>query len=73
MTPSMIQDLPADHFPFVVEFYHPETSVMVHSILVEQPPPGERVKVSIPPLAKELGHKVGVRIKFANGTIQEAG
>ncbi len=69
----MIQrDLPEDCFPFVVEFYNPATSETVHSITVEKPPPGNKVAVPIPPLAKQLGYKVNVRIKFANGTMQEA-
>lgn len=66
------EDLPRDHFPFVVEFYNPATSEMVHSILVEEPPSGETIKIHIPPLKKQLGYQVGVRIKFANGVIQEA-
>lgn len=73
MTPNMLRrDLPPDCFPFVVEFYNPATSEMVHSILVEEPPTGEPVKITIPPLKKQLGYKVGVRVKFANGTIEEA-
>jgi hypothetical protein len=68
--PLAIADLPREKYPFVLECLHWQTHVVVWSVTVEAPPVGERVILRIPPLAKQLGHPVTVRITFADGSVQ---
>lgn len=61
-----VRDLPADAYPFVIEFLNQDRKV-VHRIDV--PGPGG---VAIPGLAAEHG-PISVRLTFANGEVQEDG
>jgi hypothetical protein len=60
---------PREKFPIVMEFLHPVTRAVVHRIEVEAPE--DLVSVYIPPLAKQLGHRVALRIIFADGEVLE--
>jgi len=61
--------LPLSSFPFVIEFLHPATREVVHSITV--PRPDDVVKIYVPPLSKQLGHPIATRFRFADGVVLE--
>lgn len=51
-------DLPADDFPFTIEFFRTDTGEVVHTILVEGPG-----SVLVPALTKQYGGvKMGARV-----------
>jgi hypothetical protein len=62
--------LPRGKYPITIEFFHPVTLAIVHSITVEEP--AGLALVEIPPLARRLGHRVAVRIRFGDGEVQTA-
>lgn len=55
--PTVFHDLPAEDFPFTVEFLRVDTEEVVHRIRVTGPG-----AVEIPPLAKIHGVEMKVRI-----------
>jgi hypothetical protein len=63
--PIAFSSLPADAFPFTVEFISHDTGQVVHTIDV--PEPGV---LRVPPLRDEHG-PVWARISYANGTVVE--
>lgn len=63
---SAFHDLPAGAFPFSIEFVN-ALGVVVHSITVSGPG-----AVEIPGLRQRYG-AVSVRLRFADGTVHEAG
>ena len=48
--PTAFHDLPADAFPFTIEFFRADTKEVVHTIRVEGPG-----MVEVPPLSKMHG------------------
>lgn len=58
-------DLPADAFPFTIEFFRHDTGEVVHTIHV--PGPGA---IAVPALAADVGVKIDVRIISPQG-VQE--
>lgn len=55
-------DLSPESFPFTIEFFRVDTLEVVHTIEVLGPG-----AVHVPPLANQLGVRVGVRMHFADG------
>lgn len=55
--PSAFRDLPAEAFPFRVEFYREDSGEVVHRIDVTGPG-----AVEVPPLGRELGVRIGARV-----------
>lgn len=53
---NAFHDLPAEDFPFTIEFMRADTNEVVHTIRVEGPG-----VVSVPALAKRLGVEIKVR------------
>jgi hypothetical protein len=68
--PFAIHDLPAPYFPFTVEAMTPDRTI-VWTATIEQPAPGRRLMLEIPPLAKIHGAPITIRIRFADGDTQE--
>jgi hypothetical protein len=64
-----LADLPERLFPIEVEALHPDTREVVWHAFVERPPDGQRILLEIPPLRKQLGHPVTMRIRFGDGTV----
>lgn len=54
---SAFHDLPAEEFPFRVEFWREDTGEVVHVIDVDGPG-----VITVPPLGRQLGVRVGARI-----------
>lgn len=73
MKPVVSYDLTPSMFPFVIEAYNPDGGEIVWTKTVEQPAPGERGGIWIPPLRKQLGHPVCIRITFADGRSYDSG
>lgn len=67
---SRRHDLPREKFPFVIEAYHPTTKAIVWTATV-QAPTDKTTSIYIPPLKERFGHPVGIRISFADGTIED--
>jgi hypothetical protein len=63
--PMAFQSLPADAFPFAVEFISHGTGEVVY--IIEVPEPGV---IRVPPLHDEHG-PIWVRVSYANGLIVE--
>lgn len=57
-------NLPADRFPFTIEFLRVDTKEVVHTIRVE----GAGALV-VPPLAQQYGVRVSVRVTFPDGEV----
>lgn len=57
-------DLPADYYPFVIEFVDETEGKVVHTVEVP-----DASAVAIPRLSKELGVPIGVRVTYANGKV----
>lgn len=66
-------DLPLEAYPLTLEAYHPETRKVVWSRVIDAPLSGQRAEIFIPPLRKQLGHPVAMRVIFADGTCREQG
>lgn len=60
-------NLPPQFYPFCVQALHPETRAVVWETTVERPPAGELGRLYIPPLAKQLGHAITIRIMWPHG------
>lgn len=63
--PAAFESLPADAFPFTVEFISHDTGLVVHTIDV--PEPGA---ILVPPLRDDHG-PIWVRASYAEGTVVE--
>jgi len=63
--------LPRSKYPLTIDFLHPVTRAIVHSIRVEAPADGTLEPVYIPPVALQVGHPVRVRVTFADGTVED--
>jgi hypothetical protein len=61
---------PREYFPMKIEALHPQTRRVVWSQEVREPI-GSLKEIYIPPLAKQLGHRVAMRITFATGEVTE--
>jgi hypothetical protein len=64
-------DLPAEYFPFTIEAINPATGQVVWFRRVDKP--DGVLKLEIPPLARQLGHPVSIRLVFADGSVEEGG
>lgn len=62
--PVAFADEPESHFPLVLIFYLAATGKEVHRIEVDGPG-----AIFVPPLAKEHGGRIALRIEYANGEI----
>jgi hypothetical protein len=62
-----IFELPPSSFPMVIEAFHPETKVVVWTKMISTPG-----LVEIPPLHAQFGHIVSIRVKYADGSFDEA-
>lgn len=62
-------DLPPSAFPFTLEGLHPDTRAVVWSRTVERPE--DVAVVYIPPLALIHGHRVEIRVRYADGSVDE--
>jgi hypothetical protein len=56
-----------EDFPITFEALHPKTGAVVWSKTVDAP----ETELYIPPLAKQLGHRVVIRITFGERTVTE--
>ena len=70
--PIAWQDFPLEKFPITIQALHPETRAVVWELVAFAPPPGEKVKIHLPPLKQLLGHPVTMRFLYADGTSDEA-
>jgi hypothetical protein len=69
MLPAADCDFPPEDYPIVMEFFHPVTGEVVHKIVIEQPAPGTKAKIFIPPLSAIHGHPVAARITHPDGRV----
>lgn len=69
MTPGVRCDFHPEDFPITFEALHPKTRVVVWSQTVERP--ADATELYIPPLAKQLGHRVIMRITFGDGRVEQ--
>ena len=60
------RELPANAFPFTVEFFKVSDGDVIHTIVVNGPG-----MMQIPAIAKEIGEPVGTRTIFPDGQVQE--
>ena len=66
------REVPREKFPFVIEALHPKTRAVVWSVTVEMPKSRHTGRlVEIPPLRQQLGHPVAMRIRYADGEVDE--
>jgi hypothetical protein len=63
--------VPPEKFPITIEFLHPVTGAVVHTITIEAPSAYELTPVPIPPVAKMVGHPVEARMIFGDGEVIE--
>jgi hypothetical protein len=61
------ENLPASAYPIRIEALHPETEAVVWSRVVERPGSNGTAALYIPPLRKQLGHPVVIRVTLASG------
>lgn len=62
-------DFPPDEFPVVIEALHAVTRAVVWRAVLERP--AGLAALHIPPLARQLGHPVTMRITVATGQVVE--
>lgn len=60
----------SDQFPIRFEALHPKTRAVVWSQVLERP--DDLAMLAIPPLKKQLGHSVVIRVLFGDGTVEES-
>lgn len=60
----------SERFPIRFEALHPKTRAVVWSQVLERP--DDLAMLAIPPLKKQLGHSVIIRVRFADGTMEES-
>lgn len=65
--PTAFADVPADAFPLTIVFVGVDSGREVARIVVDGPG-----AVHIPPLRREHGEPIGVRIEYANGLVDTA-
>jgi len=65
-TPTAFHDLPAEAFPFTVEFFRVSDRVVMHTVIVH-----DAGLLRVPSNAELGGEPVGVRTTYADGTVQE--
>lgn len=58
-------NFPREAFPITIEALHPDTKQVVWSTVVEMPEDAQ--PICIPPLKRQLGHPVEIRVTFADG------
>lgn len=59
-------ELPADRFPFTMQAFSTRDGSMVWERLIKAPGP-----VWVPPLAKQIGCPVTIRITWPDGTVTD--
>ncbi len=59
----------AEQYPITIEALHPDTRAVVWTTTIEKP--DSTALVAIPPLRRQLGHPVTIRMRFADGTVTE--
>lgn len=64
-------DYPPEKYPITIEALHFATGAVVWTKTVAEPPGDVSAVVYIPPLRKQLGHRVRIRVSFGDGTVQE--
>jgi hypothetical protein len=56
---------PREAYPILIEALHPDIKSVVWSKAIEAPDSDETVALHIPPMRKQLGHPVNIRVTFA--------
>lgn len=69
MSPFAHFDFAPDKFPITIEALHPETRVVVWAKTIEKP--ADLAMIVVPPLRKQLGHPVVIRVRYGDGTVSE--
>lgn len=62
--PTARHDLPASMYPFTIEALNAETAEVVWKHVVTGPG-----SVYVPPLARDFGHPIAIRVTWADGNV----